>query len=70
MPYFFKCLETRLELIPDELAFLRSPEPLYSDGEITDFKARLRRTFEQSGTHLEYIEWVQQNYLSAPSSIV
>ena len=64
VPYFFKCLETRLELTPDELAFLRSQEPLYTDGDLTDFKTKLRHTFEQSGTHLEYIEWVQQNYLS------
>ena len=70
VPYFFKCLETRLELTVDELAFIRSQEPLYSDGQIADFKARLRKTYEKSGTHLEYIEWVQQNSLSAPSSIV
>ena len=44
--------------------------PAVADGDITDFQTKLRRTFEQSGTHLEYIEWVQQNYLSAPSSII
>src|SRR5882762_11625381 len=70
IPYFFKCLETRLELTPDELVFIRSQEPLYTDGDLTDFKTKLRHTYEKSGTHLEYIEWVQQNSLSAPASIV
>ncbi len=65
VPYFFKCLETRLELTPDELAFIRSQEPLYKDGDIHAFKAALRKAYEKSGTYLEYIEWVQQNYLPA-----
>ncbi len=67
IPYFFKCLENRLELSVDELAFIRSPEPLYADGDITSFKAGIVRAYEKSGTHLEYIEWVQQNYLAAPA---
>src|SRR5437588_6726429 len=33
VPYFFKCLENRLELTADELAFIRSSEPLYTDGD-------------------------------------
>jgi len=65
VPYFFKCLEDKLELTADELAFIRSQEPLYKDGDITAFKTKLIKTYEQSGTHLEYIEWVQQNYLPA-----
>ena len=64
VPYFFKCLETRLELTADELAFIRSQEPLYTDGDIQAFKTALIKTYQKSGTHLEYLEWVQQNYLS------
>jgi hypothetical protein len=65
VPYFFKCLEDKLELTADELAFIRSQEPLYKDVDITAFKASLRKAYEKSGTHLEYLEWVQQNYLPA-----
>jgi hypothetical protein len=66
VPYFFKCLETRLELTADELAFIRSQEPLYKDGDIHAFKTTLRKAYEKSGTYLEYLEWVQQHYLPAP----
>ena len=62
VPYFFKCLEDKLELTPDELVFIRSQEPLYADGDIHNFKASLRKAYEKSGTHLEYLEWVQQTY--------
>ena len=62
VPYFFKCLEDKLELTPDELVFIRSQEPLYADGDIQNFKASLRKAYEKSGTHLEYLEWIQQTY--------
>jgi hypothetical protein len=62
LPYFFSCLEDKLELTPDELVFIRSQEPLYADGNIHSFKASLRKAYEKSGTHLEYLEWVQQTY--------
>ena len=65
VPYFFKCLEEKLELTPDELVFIRSQEPLYTDGvDIHSFKASLIKAYEKSGTSLEYLEWVQQNYLA------
>jgi hypothetical protein len=49
-------------LTPDELVFIRSQEPLYADGDIQNFKASLRKAYEKGGTHLEYLEWVQQTY--------
>src|SRR6266571_2811781 len=64
VPYFFTCLEDKLELTPDELVFIRSQEPLYTDGvDIHSFKASIRKAYEKSGTNLEYLEWVQQTYL-------
>src|SRR5262249_42045917 len=35
--YFFTCLEVRLGLTAEELAYIRSQEPLYTDGNLKDF---------------------------------
>jgi hypothetical protein len=64
MPYFFTTLEnTLLELTPEELAYIRSDEPLYADSNISDFVSRLKRQYEKSGSALPYEKWIQQTYL-------
>jgi hypothetical protein len=69
VPYFFVCLENILQLTPEEKAFIRSDEPLYTDGkDIKSFIFQLRRTYEKSGSELDYHGWIQQNYLSKPLS--
>lgn len=68
MAYFFSCLEkSGLEFSPEELAFIRSDEPLYKDGHISDFLDQLRRQHMKSESTLEYSVWIQQTYL-APGS--
>ena len=65
MPYFFTTLENSLELSAEELAYIRSDEPLYADGDISDFVARLRRQYEKSGSALDYDKWIWQTWLIA-----
>ncbi len=65
MPYFFSTLENHLEFSAEELAFVRSDEPLYADGNISDFMARLRRQYEKSGSALDYDKWIWQTWLIA-----
>ena len=68
MPFFFTTLENRLELTTEELAFIRSDEPLYADSDISDFVERLKRQYNKSGSTLDYSEWIRQNWLSSGSA--
>ena len=68
MPYFFTVLENILELNAEELAYIRSDEPLYADGDISLYIARLRRQYEKSGSGLDYEQWIRQNWLISGSS--
>ncbi len=68
MPFFFTTLENRLELTAEELAFIRSDEPLYADSDISDFVERLKRQYKKSGSQLPYPEWIRQNWLSSGSA--
>ncbi len=69
MPFFFTVLEnTLLEFTPEELAFVRSDEPLYADSNISDFIQGLQRQYQRSGSQLPYEKWIQQTYL-APGSM-
>jgi len=43
VPYFFTCFETLLGFSGEELAYIRSEEPLYADGYIGDFVQRYRQ---------------------------
>lgn len=65
MPYFFTTLENGLGFTAEELAFIRSDEPLYADGDISDFVARLKRQYEKSGSALDYDKWIWQSWLPA-----
>jgi hypothetical protein len=68
MPFFFTTLENRLEFTAEELAFIRSDEPLYADSDISDFVERLKRQYKKSGSTLDYSEWIRQNWLSSGSA--
>lgn len=61
--FFFTCLENRLQLTPDEHAYILSDEPLYKDGVLNDFIDELRRQYARSGSTLEYNAWVKQEIL-------
>ncbi len=65
MPFFFSVLENRLEFSVEELAFIRSDEPLYVDGNISDFVAQLKRQYKKSGSALDYEQWIRQSWLPA-----
>jgi hypothetical protein len=65
MPYFFSTLENGLAFTAEELAFIRSDEPLYADSDISDFVARLKRQYEKSGSALDYEKWIWQSWLPA-----
>ncbi len=64
MPYFFSTLENQLEFTAEELAFIRSDEPLFADSDIGDFVRDLQRQHKKSGSTLDYAEWVRQTWLS------
>ena len=64
VPFFFTTLENRMQFNVEELAFVRSDEPLYADGDISDFLTRLRRQYEKSGGGLDYEQWIRQSWLS------
>ncbi len=64
MPYLFSTLENQLEFTAEELAFIRSDEPLFADGDIGDFVRELQRQHKKSGSTLDYTEWVRQTWLS------
>ncbi len=61
--YFFKCLEVRLGLTNEELAYIRSTEPLYADGDLKAFVLTLQQSYESSASPLEYQQWIKQTYL-------
>lgn len=65
VPFFFTTLENRMQFSGEELAFVRSDEALYADGDISDFIARLRRQYEKSGSGLDYEQWIRQSWLSS-----
>src|SRR5207248_6849308 len=62
--YFFRCLEKDLELIPQELAYIRSQEALYQDGDLKTFVLDLQQSYQRSGSQLDFSFWVEQTYLS------
>ena len=66
--YFFTCLEKHLEMTAEELVYIRSAEPLYTDGDLKTFVITLQQSYERSGSQLDYEQWVQQNYLKRPLS--
>ena len=63
VPYFFTTLQNILELTNDEVAYIRSQEALYHDGDLKTFVLSLQHLYEKSGSLLEYQEWVKQTYL-------
>jgi hypothetical protein len=63
VPYFFKTLEGILELTSSELAYIRSQEPLYRDGDLNTFVHGLQQGYHRSGSQLEFQQWVEQTYL-------
>ena len=65
VPYFFTVLENRMEFSTEELAYIRSEEPLYADGDISDFVAQLKRQYKKSGSALDYEQWIRQSWLIA-----
>jgi hypothetical protein len=67
VPYFFKTLEDVLKLTNDELAYIRSQEALYRDGNLKTFVLGLEQSYHRSGSQLEYQQWVEQTYLSRQS---
>jgi hypothetical protein len=69
MAYFFSCLENRLELRVEERAYIRSEDPLYLDGSLSNFINDLRRAYQKSGSGQEYEEWVKQQYLAPKGAL-
>jgi hypothetical protein len=67
VPYFFKTLEDILELTNSELAYIRSQEALYRDGDLKTFVLGLEQSYHRSGSPLEFQQWVEQTYLSRQS---
>jgi hypothetical protein len=62
VPYFFTCLENKLALSCQQMAYLRSPEPLYLDGHLQSFLHQMQLRYDRSGSHLDYDQWIQENY--------
>jgi hypothetical protein len=64
VPYFFSCLENAFEFSLEELVFLRSDYPLFTEIEVWDMIDHLRETYEQQRqggqTHLDYRSWLSQ----------
>ncbi len=69
MPYFFSTLENQLEFTVEELAFIRSDEPLFADSDIGDFVRGLQHQHKKSGSKLDYAEWVRQTYLGSAQQV-
>jgi len=63
VPYFFKTLEDVLGLTNEELAYIRSQEPLYHDGDLKTFVLGLEQSYHRSGSQLEYQQWVKETSL-------
>ena len=68
VPFFFTTLENRMQFSLEELAFVRSDEALYADGDISDFVAWLKRQYQKSGSGLDYEQWIRQSWLSPGSA--
>lgn len=62
VPYFFTCLENKLELTCQQMAYLRSPEPLYLDGHLDTFLHQMRLRYDRSESHLDFDQWTKENY--------
>ena len=60
--YFFTCLENELGFTTQERAYLRSSEPLYTDGDLQAFIHQLQQRYERSNSPLDYEQWITQNY--------
>jgi hypothetical protein len=63
VPYFFSTLERNLGLHNDALAYIRSKEVLYCDGDARTFIMELEQRYQKSGSCLDYDQWVKQAYL-------
>jgi hypothetical protein len=63
VPYFFTTLERNLGLHNDALAYIRSKEVLYCDGDAFAFIMGLQQRYQSSGSHLDYDQWVKLTYL-------
>jgi hypothetical protein len=63
VPYFFSTLERNLELHNDALAYIRSKEVLYCDGDALSFIKNLQQLYQSSGSSLDYDTWVKRTYL-------
>ena len=63
LPYFFACLENAFNFSLEELVFLRTEDPLYTDYSLYDVIDYLRATYQQQyhddHTRLDYREWLQ-----------
>jgi hypothetical protein len=44
------------------LAYLRSAEPLYADGDLDTFVLSLQQTYGKSASPLDYEQWIKQTY--------
>jgi hypothetical protein len=64
VPYFFTCLENAFEFSLEELVFLRSDYPLFTEIEVWDLIDHLRETYERQRcngqTQLDYRQWLNQ----------
>jgi len=60
--YFFTCLEGCIDFTLEELAYLRSTESLYTDGDLHTFVLWLQQTYEKSESQLDYGQWIKQTY--------
>jgi hypothetical protein len=63
VPYFFKTLEGILEITNEELAYIRSQEALYCDGDLKTFVLSLEQRYHRSGSQLEFQQWVKETSL-------
>lgn len=63
VPYFFTCLENAFRFSLEELVYLRTEEPLYSEYTIWDMINHLRRTYEEQvhneQMQLTYRQWLE-----------
>ncbi len=64
VPYMFTCLENALGITLEELVYLRTDDPLYTDYPLFDFIDRLREMYQdehyQRRTVLGYREWLEE----------
>ena len=63
VPYFFSTLERNLGLHNDALAYIRSKEALYCDGDALTFIMELEQLYQKSDSCLDYDQWVKRTYL-------